>query len=148
MPVRSLDSSVLRWPDHSAVDAALRIWAAEQAAARPELRQLGYFGSYATGNWGVGSDLDLVAVVETSQRPFTERGRDWDVTDLPVPAEILVYTRAEWVAVLARGDRFAKVMSTDVVWVGLADRSERSDKRSLDRDSGRSPRDLKQRSEP
>jgi hypothetical protein len=122
MPVRSLHSSVLRWPDRSAVEAALRVWAVEQAAARPELRRLGYFGSYATGNWGVGSDLDLVAVVEASPRPFAERGRDWDVTALPVPAEILVYTRDEWDAVLARGDRFAKVMSTDVVWIDLAGR--------------------------
>ncbi len=122
MPVRSLRSSVLRWPDRSAVEAALRVWAAEQAAARPELRRLGYFGSYATGNWGVGSDLDLVAVVGTCPRPFTERGRDWDVTALPVPAEILVYTQAEWEAVLARGDRFARVMATEVVWVDLPDR--------------------------
>lgn len=117
MPVRSLHSSVFRWPDRSAVEAALRVWAAEQAAIRPELRRLGYFGSYATGNWGVGSDLDLVAVVESCPRPFSERALDWDLTVLPVPAEILIYTESEWAAVIARGDRFARVMSTEVVWV-------------------------------
>lgn len=36
---------------------------------------------------------------------------------LPVPAEILVCTEAEWAAVLAHDDRFARVMATEVVWV-------------------------------
>ena len=117
MPVRSLTSSVLRWPDRETVDSAVRLWAADLRASRPELRRLGYFGSYATGRWGVGSDLDLVAVVAVSDRPFHERGRDWDATGLPVPAEILVYTDAEWGVVVARGDRFARVMATEVVWV-------------------------------
>ncbi len=117
MPVRSLTSSVLRWPDRETVDAAVRRWATDQRAARPELRRLGYFGSYATGRWGVGSDVDLVAVVAASDRPFLERGRDWDATGLPVPAEILVYTEAEWGEVVTRGDRFARVLATEVVWV-------------------------------
>jgi uncharacterized protein len=117
MPVRSLTSSVLRWPDPETVDAAARVWSARQASARPDLVRLGYFGSYANGDWGVGSDLDLVAVVAASRRPFIERGRDWDLTSLPVPAEILIYTEAEWRDVVARDDRFARVMSTQVVWL-------------------------------
>ena len=117
MPVRSLHTSVLRWPDRDAVDAAVRAWAAREALNRPDLLRVGYFGSYATGDWGVGSDVDLVAVVTTSARPFIARGRDWDLTDLPVPAEILIYTEAEWQTVVARNDRFAKVVSTQVVWV-------------------------------
>ncbi len=117
MPVRSLHSSVLRWPDRQTVDAAVRAWCARQFAAREGLRRIGYFGSYARGDWGVGSDLDLVAVVATSLRPFGERGRDWDLTGLPVPAEILVYTEAEWAATVARGGRFARVLTTEVVWV-------------------------------
>jgi hypothetical protein len=117
MPVRSLHTSVLRWPDRDEVTAAAAALADRLAAAHPGLLRLGYFGSYATGDWGVGSDLDLVAVVATSERPFIERGRQWDVTDLPVPAEILVYTEAEWREIVNRGDRFATVMSTEVVWI-------------------------------
>lgn len=117
MPVRSLRSSVLKWPHRDAVDAAVRTWAAGQAAERSRLLRLGYFGSYATGLWGVGSDLDLVAVDDDASRPFVERGRKWDLNGLPVPAEILVYTPQEWAEVVARADRFANVMSTQVVWV-------------------------------
>ncbi len=117
MPVRSSTSSVFRWPDKASVAAAALRWAAVQAAARPDMKRLGYFGSYAVGNWGVGSDLDLVAIVDDDDRPFVERGRAWDLTALPVPAEILVYTAVEWDRVIARGDRFAVVMSTQVVWL-------------------------------
>lgn len=117
MPVKSSTSSVIRWPDKATVAAAAQRWAAAEATRRPGLRRLGYFGSYAVGNWGVGSDLDLVAVVDDDVRPFVERGRDWDLSALPVPAEILVYTAAEWDRVVARGDRFAGVMSTQVVWL-------------------------------
>lgn len=124
MPVRLLHSSVLRWPDRDTVDAAVRQWVAGEADRRTDLVKLGYFGSYARGDWGVGSDLDLVAVVDTAERPFLERGRDWDLTGLPVPAEILVYTRGEWDDTVARGDRFAGVMSREVVWI--FDRSGRA----------------------
>ncbi len=80
MPVKSSTSSVIRWPDKATVAAAAQRWAAAEATRRPGLRRLGYFGSYAVGNWGVGSDLDLVAVVDDDARPFVERGRDWDLT--------------------------------------------------------------------
>jgi len=117
MPTRSSTSSVLRWPDRDAVHRAVTDWARALAAARPELRRAGYFGSYATGSWGVGSDVDLVLVVADAERPFLERGRDWDASRLPVPADVLVYTEAEFETVVARGDRFAKVLSLEVVWV-------------------------------
>jgi hypothetical protein len=108
---------VLKWPDKETVTRAASQWAQAQAAIRPGLMRLGYFGSYSRGNWGVGSDLDLVAIVAESDRPFGERPLDWDLTPLPVPADLLVYTPAEWEEVVHRGDRFAQTMSTEVVWL-------------------------------
>ena len=35
MPARSLSSSVLKWPDQTAVDQAVRRWAAQQVDRRP-----------------------------------------------------------------------------------------------------------------
>ena len=66
---------------------------AAEANRRPELQALGYFGSYARGDEGFGSDLDLVAVVGQSPLPFMERARDWKTETLPVPADLLVYNR-------------------------------------------------------
>lgn len=117
MPVRSLRSSVLVWPKPADVDNAVRRWAADAAAARPDLRALGYFGSYARGDWGVGSDLDIVAVVATSEEPFDRRALRWDVTSLPVPADLLVYTEVEWQSLLARDERFGRTLAREMVWV-------------------------------
>jgi hypothetical protein len=84
---------------------------------RPDLQRLGYFGSFAGTAWGVGSDLDLVAVVRDSTLPFTRRAVEWDLTPLPVPADLLVYTASEWLALAASGGRFGRTLAEDVVWV-------------------------------
>lgn len=116
MPVRSLNSSVLKWPDAPSVDQAVRQWAQRIARARKQVRRIGYFGSYARGDWGVGSDLDLVIVVDDSDQPFEKRARDWDVTDLPVPADVLVYTLEEWKA-LPPQERFYQTLMREMIWV-------------------------------
>ncbi len=54
------------------------------------------FGSCARGDWGVGSDLDIVVVLRSSDVAFTRRALAVDATALPVPADVLVYTVAEW----------------------------------------------------
>jgi predicted nucleotidyltransferase len=86
------------------------------AARHPELVRTGYFGSYARGNPGVGSDLDLVLIVERTQAPFLLRSASFDAAALPVPADVLVYTEAEWEALRRRGG-FGAALHSEVVWV-------------------------------
>ena len=116
MPVRSLGSSVLRWPDRAEVDAGVRSWASVVAEKDDRVRRIGYFGSYARGDWGVGSDVDLVVVVEQSEQPFERRALEFDATGLPVPADLLVYTVAEWDSLLQDGGR-RRTVADEVVWV-------------------------------
>ncbi len=118
MPVRSLRSSVLRWPDAPTVDQAVRRWAEQVVQHRGEVCGVGYFGSYARGDWGVGSDLDLVIIVESSEEPFSRRAAGWDATALPVPADLLVYTKDEWQA-LTRQGKFSQTLRQETVWVYL-----------------------------
>lgn len=117
MPVRSSSSSVLRWPDRARVHAALVAWATAAGRAFAPLCRVGYFGSYARGEWGPGSDLDVVLVVARSDEPFMERGARYDLTPLPVPAESLVYTVDELERLQREGGRFASVLRDETVWV-------------------------------
>ena len=118
MPVRSFSSSVLKWPNRQAVDRAVREWAAKLAQERPDVVGIGYFGSYARGDWGVGSDVDLIVILASSTLPFERRAIELDATlerALPVPADILVYTQDEWKQLTKRPA--GKRLSQEVVWV-------------------------------
>jgi predicted nucleotidyltransferase len=117
MPVKSLISSVLKWPDRLTVDRAARSWAASEARRNPELLGLGYFGSYAHGNAGVGSDLDLIAIVDRAAEKFERRSIMWDLNTLPVRAELIVYTRTEWKRLQKQGGKFARMLNCQIVWV-------------------------------
>lgn len=96
MPVRSLTSPVLKWPDAKEVEAAVRRWAAKVAQERPDILRIGYFGSYARGDWGVGSDLDMIIIVDKLSKPFEMRASELDTREIPVPTDVLVYTQEEW----------------------------------------------------
>ena len=116
MPVRSLASSVLKWPAKRTVDQAVRTWAKQLASADPQILGIAYFGSYARGDWGVGSDLDLVIIVAATDRPFEKRGLDFDTGALPVPADVLVYTLAEW-QYFGPDHPFFRRLQQEAVWV-------------------------------
>jgi predicted nucleotidyltransferase len=98
------------------VDQAVRRWAKQVAQQRQDVLRIGYFGSYARGDWGVGSDLDLVIVVKSSQLTFERRAANWDMIDLPVPADVFIYTEEEWRSlVVERG--FCQRMMQEAAWV-------------------------------
>lgn len=117
MPVRLLNSSVLKWPDATAVDTAVRAWAEFLGANAPGVLRVGYLGSYARGDWGVGSDVDIVIVVNVSDAVFGQRAKDFNATSLPVPADLMIYTVREWNALIRSKTRFAHAMLNETVWV-------------------------------
>ena len=114
MPVRSWTSSVLRWPGREEVLGAFRRWAREQASRHPHVLRIGCFGSYARGDWGPGSDLDVVVIVAEAREPFPRRAAAWDSSDLPVPADVLVYTRDEWQRL--RSTPFGRRLEAEALW--------------------------------
>ncbi len=119
MPVRSLDSSVIRWPSKHEVEKAIQKWVNQLIEVRADIMRVGYFGSYATGNWGVGSDLDVIVILEKSEQDFERRGIQFDTGDLPVPSDILVYSAAEWNKMKQEDDYFYRRVSDEVIWVYL-----------------------------
>jgi uncharacterized protein len=127
MPVRSSNSPPLKWPDWQTVLDGARAWAAHAAATVPEVLRIGVFGSYARGDWGVGSDLDLVAIVSRAAAPRLERASAWDTTTLPVPVDLLVYTSEEWQALLDSNSRFGRTARQEVRWLWETGESAPSD---------------------
>jgi uncharacterized protein len=117
MPVRFLNSSVLTWPDRATVERALHAWAREEIPGHSGVVRAGYFGSYARGDWGVGSDIDLIAVVANSSESFERRSLTWELTHLPVPAQLLVYTSEEWDRLLREEGRFARTLEREAIWI-------------------------------
>jgi predicted nucleotidyltransferase len=113
MPVRSLSSSVLKWPDAASVQEAVRGWAKRIAESHPGILRVGYFGSYARGDWGVGSDLDVVIVTSVRSDTCISGG---EVAELPVPADVLVYDQRQF-DILCSSGRFGKMLHEELVWV-------------------------------
>lgn len=124
MPVRLLSSSVLVWPTAEQVHEAARNWAQLLVESLP-VAGVGYVGSYARGDWGVGSDLDLIVVLESavpdSAVPESvvpeSAGFDWKLESLPVPAEVRLYRTDEWNRLLRSDLRMAKVVREETVWL-------------------------------
>lgn len=117
MPVRLLSSPVLKWPDNETVQRALRQWVRQIKRQHSDVVRIGYFGSYARGDWGVGSDLDLIVVVQRSELPRERRALRFDKERLPVPADLLVYTVDEWESLSASGSPFARMISREAKWL-------------------------------
>ncbi|MCX7623589.1 MAG: nucleotidyltransferase domain-containing protein [Thermomicrobium sp.] len=85
----------------------------------PRLVAVGSDGSYARGDWGFGSDVDLLVIVEEDTTPFIERPIRYDTLSLPVPADLVVYTLEEWRTI--REQPSGRHVAREVVWVWPAD---------------------------
>jgi uncharacterized protein len=115
MPVTSSRSSIKRWPSADEVLRAAAAWAERLMAANDAIIGVASFGSYARGDAGVGSDLDLLVLRRDGTPVPDVMGAD--VRALPVPADILHYTEAEFAAMLERGGRMAEVASHEARWL-------------------------------
>ncbi len=96
MPVRSLNSAVLKWPGRDEVLSAAHRWATRLRATDARVESVYCVGSCARGDWGVGSDLDVIVIVREAPDSMVDRRRRYEPTDIPVAADLWVHTRAEW----------------------------------------------------
>lgn len=111
----SSTSRVRRWPSPEVVHAAAQAWASALAASDSGVVAVGYFGSFARGDSGFGSDLDLVVIREERgpDRLADSRGTE----SLPVPADVLSFTTASWSELMASERRMAETLRRETVWV-------------------------------
>jgi len=91
-----------KWPYETTVHEAVDRRAEDAARKRPGVKTVCYFGSQIWGNWGVGSDVDLLVIVDRSELPFGRRPAEWDNTKLRVPRHMVIYTQKVWSALEGR----------------------------------------------
>jgi hypothetical protein len=93
-------------------------WAAEQQRCHPELLAVGVFGSYGRGSAGVGSDLDLLLILQHCDEPIWERLCRWDTSGLPLACDLLVYSLEEWRSLPEWNAKLAEALHQDTRWLG------------------------------
>ncbi|MGQ0815379.1 MAG: nucleotidyltransferase domain-containing protein [Gemmatimonadota bacterium] len=107
---------MLKWPDAQVVRAQLSARAHEIARADKNVRAIGYIGSLTSGEWGVGSDVDIIVVVAQANAAPHMRAAAFDFTALPVPADVMVYAEAEYERLVAESSRFGRALAA-AQWV-------------------------------
>ena len=112
MPVRSLHSPVLKWPDREAVLAAARQWAQDLRSRDARVARIGCFGSYARGDEGVGSDLDFVVIVRAGESDCR-----FGVSRPPVPADVIVFDEPHWAGLRGEPTGIARTIAREAVWL-------------------------------
>jgi uncharacterized protein len=118
MPVPSLSGSVQRWPAAAEVLEQAGRWAALQRSGHPDLLAVGVFGSYGRGTAGVGSDLDLLLILQRCDEPIWDRLRRWDTGSLPLACDLLVYSLEEWRNLPRWNLKLAESLLRDTRWLG------------------------------
>jgi predicted nucleotidyltransferase len=116
MPVRSLSSAVLKWPDREEVlNKAVKL-ALKAAESDRSIKMIIAHGSIADPKrWGVGSDLDILLVVADSNRAFIERGRCYDFGSPGVPVDMSIYTVSEFKKLKDDGRSLAKKLEKNSI---------------------------------
>jgi uncharacterized protein len=81
-------------------------------------RKPGGYGSYGRGTAGVGSDLDLLLILQRCDEPIWERLRRWDTSALPLACDLLVYSHVEWRSLPQWNPKLAEALLNDTRWMG------------------------------
>lgn len=110
MPVRSLHSSILKWPDKELIIKQAAAWATKTGQADANIISIKCFGSIMDERWGVGSDVDILVHVKYSNKNFISRSLDYNVSEIDIPVDILVYTQDELDSLEKDGHRFFSVI--------------------------------------
>jgi predicted nucleotidyltransferase len=85
--IKSLDVAEIR----RAVDA----YASDLFARAPAVEEVVVFGSFASGRWAPGSDVDLLIVLSRDERPVRERIPELLPGRFPVGLDLFPFTREE-----------------------------------------------------
>ena len=118
MPVRSLGSVVLKWPAREAVLDAARRWADDFRRRDESVQRILVVGSCARGDYGVGSDLDLIVIVDAAPDSLVARRARYEPTDIPVPVDVTIFTQGEWSALAEHSPHIWRRLHREIIELG------------------------------
>jgi predicted nucleotidyltransferase len=95
MPKTSSNSVKKKSEPKSKIIAELTQWAGKIALSCPEIKRIGYFGSYARGDYTPSSDLDIIIIIKSSNKVFFKRADDYVVDNISAGCEVFVFTEEE-----------------------------------------------------
>lgn len=90
-----MDTVEITWFDRAAVERALQEHVGRLSARYPEIEEIVLFGSVAKGTPVPGSDVDLLIVLQASDRRFIDRIPAFLPDRFPVGVDVFPYTREE-----------------------------------------------------
>ncbi|MBI4603742.1 MAG: nucleotidyltransferase domain-containing protein [Planctomycetes bacterium] len=88
-------------------------------AARPEVVRIGYFGSYARGDYVPASDLDVVVEVrESPHARWFDRPADFPhPSEVPLGVDLFIYTTEDIARMEREGSGWWRRVVSEVAWV-------------------------------
>jgi predicted nucleotidyltransferase len=90
-----LSSVVVKSVDAAAVRRAMDEYAGRLLATRPDVETIVVFGSFSTGTYVPGSDLDVFVILTASDKPVRDRIPELLPGAFPVGVDLFPFTRAE-----------------------------------------------------
>ena len=109
-----------RFVSRSQVLALARTMAARIVARHPEVTRVLLFGSCARGDFSARSDLDLLIVLRSSDRPPAERVGEFLTECTAYPTDVFPLTEEELATRLREGDPFWTQAMREAVDCSLA----------------------------
>ena len=106
---RKLSPSVrITYFDKEIVWNALEQFVAELAGKNREIKRILLFGSLARGESVPGSDVDLLIVLNDSDKSFLDRIPEYMPSKFPVGVDVFPYTETELESMIKDGNFFLK----------------------------------------
>ena len=117
MRKQSSHSVKIRFADKEAVFRGLSRYLDELKENHPEVEAVGLFGSYSTGDYSVGSDVDLLVILKDSLIPLPDRIVAFLPTRFPVGVDVFPYTVEELRRMNNEGNFWIKHILGEVKWL-------------------------------
>jgi predicted nucleotidyltransferase len=95
MPKTSSNSVKKRSVPKDRVITELKAWTQKIVTQNSGIIKIGYFGSYARGDYTPASDLDILILIDKSDKVFFKRADDYTADNISVGCEIFVFTKQE-----------------------------------------------------